>query len=198
MKELNEHATYNYFLFWERCEMNIQNNQERKFVDLTYEQAVKKFSDTVTRLCVMRCGNTEDVKDCYQNVFLKLFVSKVEFESYEHIKAWLIQVTLNECVDLHKQYWKKNVLLSNDATILEMFGLQANEKDHSDSTLEAVMTLPGKYRQVIYLYYYEEYRTHEIAQILSIKESTIKSQLARGRKVLKNKLGGYNNEEIFA
>ena len=180
--------------------MNIQNNQERSFVDLTYEEAVKKFSDTVTRLCVIRCGNTEDVKDCYQNVFLKLYISEVEFENYEHIKAWLIKVTVNECLDFHKQYWKKNVLLSDNNTMLEMFGLHVYGvgEEPIDSTLETVLALPGKYRQVIYLYYYEEYKTHEIAQILSLKESTIKSQLARGRKVLKNKLGGYNNEEIFA
>jgi len=178
--------------------MNIQNNQERKFVDLNYEQAVKKFSDTVTRLCIMRCSNSEDVKDCYQNVFIKLYISKVDFESYEHIKAWLIRVTVNECTDLHKQYWKKNVLLSNDNSMLEIFGLHVNEQDHSENTFEAVMALPGKYRQVIYLYYYEEYKLHEIAQILNIKESTVKSQLARGRNILKNKLGGYKNEEIFA
>jgi len=177
--------------------MIIRNNNERDFAGLTYDRAVKKYSDTVTRICVLRCGNAEDVKDCYQNVFLKLYLSKVEFESYEHIKAWLIQVAIHECSDLHRQYWKKNVVLSNDTSVLDMFGIVKCAEEKSDNILELVMSLPIKYRQVIYLYYYEEYKTNEIAQILKINESTLKSQLARGRKILKNKLGGCNNEEIF-
>lgn len=178
--------------------MNAQGNEGPKFVDLTYEHTVKMFSDTVTRLCMMNCGIAEDVKDCYQNVFLKLYVSKVEFESYEHIKAWLIHVTINECRDLHRQYWKKNILLSDDTSALEMFGLHTSPEDKTDNTLEAVLTLPRKYRQVIYLHYYEDYKTHEIARILNLNESTIKSQLARGRRILKIKLGGYYDKETFA
>ena len=177
--------------------MNIRNDNERDFVGLTYDQAVIKYSDTVTRICVLRCGNAEDVKDCYQNVFLKLYLSKVTFESREHVKAWLIQVAIHECSDLHRQYWKKNVVLSSDNTLLEIFGIVKGTEDNSDSVLEIVMSLPMKYRQVIYLYYYEEYKTNEIAQILKINESTLKSQLARGRKILKSKLGGFSNEEIF-
>lgn len=178
--------------------MNIVENDWGNLAGLSYEQAVRKYSDTVTRICVIRCGNAEDVKDCYQNVFLKLYISKNEFESYEHIKAWLIQVAIHECSDLHRQYWKKNVVLSDDASMLEMFGFKNNADDDSDSTIEYVLSLPLKYRQVIYLYYYEDYKTNEIAQILGTNESTVKSQLARGRKMLKNKLGGFNNEEIFA
>jgi len=177
--------------------MNILNNNERDFAGLTYDQAVKKYSDTVTRICVLRCGNAEDVKDCYQNVFLKLYLSKSSFESQEHLKAWLIQVAIHECSDLHRQYWKKNVVLSDDTAVLDMFGITKCVEDKSDSILAVVMTLPIKYRQVIYLYYYEEYKIDEIAKILKINESTLKSQLVRGRRILKSKLGGFKNEEIF-
>lgn len=166
------------------------------FATLTYEETVRKYADMVTRVCVMRCGNVEDAKDCFQNVFLKLYLSDKQFESEEHLKAWLLTVAIHQCQDMVKQFWKRNITLSGDSSELDL--KQVNVENETDSeVLSEVLSLPVKYRQVLYLYYYEEYDVAGVASILQLKEATVKSQLQRGRCLLKRKLGGVADEAII-
>lgn len=145
-----------------------------------YEEVVYRYSDMVTRIAVMNVKNYDDAKDCYQNVFMKLYCYNKKFESEEHLKAWLIRVTINECKDYQKQFWKRKIDI--DKLIL-------GQEDQRLIILPIVMNMPSKYRNVLYLYYYEGYSTNEIASILKENHNTIKSQLIRGRKLLKKKLG---------
>ena len=108
-----------------------------------------------------------------------LFRSK-KFDNQEHIKAWLIRMTINECKDYQKQFWKRNINI--DEIII-------GREDEKLVVLPLVMKLASKYRNVLYLYYYEGYSINEVAAILSENINTIKSQLVRGRKLLKKKLG---------
>ena len=145
-----------------------------------YEEVVYQYSDMVTRIAVMNVKNYDDAKDCYQNVFMKLYCCNKKFESEEHLKAWLIRVTINECKDYQKQFWKREIDI--DKLIL-------GQEDQRLIILPIVMNMPSKYRNVLYLYYYEAYSTNEIASILKENHNTIKSRLIRGRKLLKKKLG---------
>lgn len=145
-----------------------------------YEEVVYQYSDMVTRIAVMNVKNYDDAKDCYQNVFMKLYCYNKKFESEEHLKAWLIRVTINECKDYQKQFWKREIDI--DKLIL-------GQEDQRLIILPIVMNMPSKYRNVLYLYYYEGYSTNEIASILKENHNTIKSRLIRGRKLLKKKLG---------
>ena len=145
-----------------------------------YEEVVYQYSDMVTRIAVMNVKNYDDAKDCYQNVFMKLYCCNKKFESEEHLKAWLIRVTINECKDYQKQFWKREIDI--DKLIL-------GQEDQRLIILPIVMNMPSKYRNVLYLYYYEGYSTNEIAYILKENHNTIKSRLIRGRKLLKKKLG---------
>lgn len=156
----------------------------------TYEDAVDTYADMITRLCLLRCSCTEDAKDCFQNTFLKLYQKPPEFRSKEHIKAWLIQVTIHECVDYNRQFWKRRVVCTD--VIEEFINKNSAITVDSDSfsMTKAVMKLPVKYRQVIYLYYFEEYEVNEIATLLHKSPNTIKSQLSRGRERLKKLIGG--------
>ena len=156
---------------------------ERHFAELTYEEAVLKYSDTVTSVCVMRLQNMADAEDCYQNVFVKLYYSSPEFKSEEHLKAWLIKVSINECVSYMRKMrriipiekiHKENIIFDNDSVDMSW----------------ALMKTPPKYREVLYLYYCEEYKVKEISEILGKKENTIKSLLKRGREILKTVHGG--------
>ena len=79
-------------------------NSGKKFAGLTYEQAVHKYADAVTGVCVMRLQNYADAEDCFQNTFSKLYFKSPDFESEEHMKAWLIRVAINEC----SSYMRKN------------------------------------------------------------------------------------------
>ena len=140
---------------------------------------VKKYIDTVFRIALNYTKSAPDAEDITQDVFLALLREKKDFRSDEHCKAWLIRVTVNACRKWHRSPWRKHVPFAEYAASLP----QATEKDRD--ILDAVMALPRKYRLPIYLYYFEEYSTQEIADILRIPKGTVCTHLSRGRELLK-------------
>lgn len=147
--------------------------------------AVDIYADMVRRICFCHLKNQMDTEDIFQNVFLKYMLYDGTFESAEHEKAWFIRVTINACKDFFKSLLRRNTVPLD--TVAELAAEEA--QDHSQ-VLQAVLDLPEKYRDVIYLFYYESYTAAEIADILKSRESTIYSQLCRGRTMLKKSLGG--------
>ena len=148
-------------------------------------EAIGRHADTVRRLCLIRLKNEADTEDIFQNVFLKYALSCVDFESAEHEKAWFIRVTINACKDLLKSFFR-----SRTVPLDELLEQPAQvPRDYTD-VLEAVLTLPQKYRDVVYLYYYEGYPVPEIGQLLGKNVNTIYTLLTRARKLLREKLGG--------
>lgn len=151
--------------------------------NMTFENVVKAFSDTVYRVSLNILKNPEDSKDCMQNVFLRYYKKQDTFEGEEHIKAWLIRVTVNESKRLLKLY-SKNQSVPLDELANTLF---ADSKEESDIFIE-VMKLDEKYRTVIFLYYYEGYDVKEIAHILKRNAATVRTQLSRARELLKKNL----------
>ncbi|MBQ7385708.1 MAG: sigma-70 family RNA polymerase sigma factor [Ruminococcus sp.] len=149
---------------------------------VSFENAVKTFSDTVYRVSLNILKNPEDSKDVMQNVFLRYFKHQQEFKSEEHIKAWLIRVAVNES----KRYLKINS--RNESVPLEEVAnsLFAENKEEG-VVFSEVMSLDEKYRTVILLYYYEGYDVKEIARILRRNAATVRTQLSRARELLKSK-----------
>lgn len=148
-------------------------------------EAIDRYADTVKRICFIHLKNESDTEDIFQTVFLKYAMSDVDFASEEHEKAWLIRVTLNACKDLLKSFFRKYTV-PLDAYI-EQNGVVDSARSE---VLEAVLSLPEKYRRVIYLHYYEGYTAPEIADILDVKENTVYTQMTRGRALLRDVLGG--------
>ena len=151
------------------------------------KEIIEKYSDTVYRIALTRTKSIENAEDIFQEVFLKLSEKDPKFESEEHIKAWLIRVTINMTKNLHNSSWNKKVTnLDED--------IKFETKEESD-VFEKVNELPQNYRTVIYLFYYEGYKTKEIANLLKKSEGTIKTWLFRAREILKEKMeGGFENE----
>lgn len=147
--------------------------------------AIERYSDMVRRLCMLHLKNYDDTEDIFQNVFLKYVLSSVRFENEEHEKAWFIRVTINACRDLLRNFFRRNTV-----SIDEVMEAAAPESSVSREVLEAVMSLPQKYRDVIYLHYYEGYTAPELGKMLSINVNTVYTYLNRGRQQLKEKLGG--------
>lgn len=148
-------------------------------------RAVELYSDMIKRICFCHLKNSVDTEDVFQNVFLKYLLYQGDFENAEHEKAWFIRVTVNACRDHLKS------LFRHSALPLEMLAEEAASVETEDhQVLEAVLSLPVKYRNAIYLHYYEGYTAAEIAVILKSRENTIYSHLSRGRSILKKKLGG--------
>ncbi|MGI6118075.1 MAG: RNA polymerase sigma factor [Bilifractor sp.] len=149
------------------------------------DEAVRKYADMVYRLASVNTNRSPEVEDIFQNVFLKLFQHQSSITSEEHLKAWLIRVTINECRSEMTSAWRKR------RVSLDSMGEQASEEkeDLSDVT-NAVLELPENYREVIHLFYYENLSIKEIAEVLDLTEGAVKTRLRRGRESLKKKLKG--------
>lgn len=141
--------------------------------------AVRDHKDTVFRVAFSYMKNPDDAEDITQNVFLKLFQCRTAFESFEHLRSWLIRVTVNECKSVFRAPWRRTENLEDYAQELAM-----PTPEHTELFL-TVMGLPEKYRIVIYLFYYEGYSTEEIAGLLGLPAATVRTRLARGRKKLR-------------
>ena len=148
-------------------------------------QALYKYANTVRRICILHLKNRSDVEDVFQEVFMKYALHNDAWESDEHERAWLIRVTINNCKDILKSFYRRRVT-STDEIDDKYLILQESES----YVLDAVLHLPPKYRDVIYLHYYEGYKAVEIASILHKNENTVYSWLARAREQLRNELGG--------
>lgn len=153
-------------------------------------RAVGEYSDMVRRLCMLHLKNYADTEDIFQTVFLKYALSSVEFKSKEHEKAWMIRVTINACKDLLKSFFRKHTV-SIDQLIEEPAPVP---QDHRE-VLEAVLSLPKKYKDVVYLHFYEGYTAPQIGKILGKNVNTVYTLLTRAKKILKTKLGGSEYEE---
>lgn len=153
-------------------------------------RAIERHADTVRRLCMIHLKNYADTEDIFQTVFLKYVLSSVSFENEEHERAWFIRVTINACKDLLKIFFR-----SHTVSMEEVLEQPAEiEQDHRE-VLEAVLSLPARYRDVVYLYYYEEYTAPQIGRILGKNVNTIYTLLNRAKKILREKLGGDADEE---
>lgn len=150
------------------------------------QRAIELYSDTVRRICMVHLKNYSDTEDIFQTVFLKYVLHTEAFESEAHEKAWIIRVTINACKDLLKSFFRtKTVPLDQ---VMEVAG--ETGEDPGYDLLEAVLALPAKYKDVVYLYYYEEYSAVQISHILKKNVNTIYTLLARARNLLKNRLEG--------
>lgn len=143
---------------------------------------------SVYRLCFSYLKNVTDTEDIVQETFVKAFMRDKAFENERHEKGWLIMTAGNMCKDLLSHWWRKNRNLDDYET------LQAKAGFDIDETFIEIMKLPPKYKTVIYMYYYEEYSTREISEILKKNKSTVCSMLKRGREILKERLGEDNEE----
>ena len=143
---------------------------------------ITNYQDTVYRIAFTYCKNTADAEDITQEVFFRYLKNTNKFNDDEHLKAWLIRVTVNVSKSLLRSAWFKKT-----TPISEHENLYAGEQEQSD-TYYAVLSLPEKYRAVILLYYFEEYTVKEIAKILGRSETAVQTQLQRARAILKEKL----------
>lgn len=155
-----------------------------KYAGIEYEDVVRQYADDITRLCVVWTQNEEAAKDCFQNTFLKLYLTEQTFREEEHIKAWLYTVARNECRDYHRQFWNRKVDIGYVPQENQKAGSLQIEDEETEQLVVALRKLPFRYREVIVLYYYEEYGTGEIAKMLHTSVNTVKSRLRRGREKL--------------
>ncbi len=143
--------------------------------------AVNDYSDTVYRVAYNITNNIDDAFDVCQEVFLRLVKNIHKIKNKEHLKAWILRVAVNCSRTISKNKKRYDLELNKQ----EQFYSSSNEKLE---VFDAVMHLPEKYRIVIHLFYYEDLKIEQIAKVLKISQSAVKSRLSRGREKLKTLL----------
>lgn len=152
------------------------------------EQIFRDYYQLIYRVAFSQVKNHADAEDITQEVFLKIIRHDMRYQSLEHERAWIVRVTVNLCRDLLKSKWHKTSVSMEDVSEAQR-GSCENFTEIQDDMMWAVLQLPEKYRNCLYLFYYEDYSIKEIAQSLEMPENTVKTNLKRGRQALKEFLG---------
>lgn len=148
-----------------------------------FNSAARRYQDMVYRLALHTFGNPQDAEDAVQEVFLRLYTREEPFEGPDHLRRWLIRVTVNVCRDALKSPWRRRRVPLEDLPETPVF----DRPEQGELYLE-VMRLPEKYRTVLYLFYYEELTVKEIGEALGLRTSAVTTRLHRARARLREQL----------
>ena len=149
------------------------------------QMAVSRYGEMVYRLAFSHTGSRQDADDIYQEVFLRLVRRPNVFEDEEHLRAWLIRVTVNCCNSLWRSPWKRRTV-----PLSQVEETAAADEPELTGLTETLQRLSPKDRTVIHLFYYEDLPVAQISRLLGERESTIRSRLTRARQRLKLLLEG--------
>ena len=149
--------------------------------ELLFSQKYSQYSTMLYRLAMSYLGNAYDAEEAVQEAFIRLLYKAPSFVDAEHEKRWLLRVQINICKDILKSGWRSRTVHLEEAGSYQM---------DSDSLyiMERLVSLPQKYKSVIYLHYYEGYQLQEIADLLGIGLSAAKMRMKRGRELLRMEL----------
>jgi len=140
----------------------------------------------VYRLAVSHVGNRADAEDVFQEVFVRLVRSIDKIQDENHLRNWLVRVTINRSRSVFSTASRKRELPVEE--LPEIIEEPADNAAPTPAT-DAMLGLPEKYRAPLHLFYFEELPISDIARILDCSEGTVKSQLSRGRQMLRETLG---------
>lgn len=147
---------------------------------------MRAHADSLIRYAFSYLKSMAEAEDVAQEVFICYLSKRPRFESAAHERAWLFRVAGNKCKNALKSGWFK----SRNPIPEHLPALEQGERE----VLREVLALDVKYRVPIHLYYYEDYTIREIAELLRAKPATVGTWLARGREILRDKLGGFDDE----
>jgi len=170
--------------------------------DQDLDVIILRYQNLVYKLAYHQMGNRSDADDIFQEVFLRLVRHAAKIKSEEHLKAWLIRVTLNCCNSLGASFARtKSVPYDDTRTSRENSGEDEPDYDSAfqqedryqvegdtESVVQMIQRLPREYRVVIYLFYYEEFSIAQIAETLQISAGAVKTRLSRARQMLRIEL----------
>ncbi|MBR6567428.1 MAG: sigma-70 family RNA polymerase sigma factor [Clostridia bacterium] len=158
--------------------------------DDCFEEVMEEYADMIYRIAYANVRVKADTDDVFQEVWCRYYQKNKTFESEEHRRNWLINVTLKCCKKIYSSVRYKRTVLTDDMSLLKE---KLPERDFE--IYDAVIRLPEKYRIPVYLYYYEDFSVNEISEITKTNASTVRSQMKRGREKLKEILGGDDFDE---
>ena len=151
---------------------------------------VETYSDMLLRIALNRVNSIAEAEDVVQSTFERLLKRQPHFENREHEKAWLIKTEIRICIDEARKANKRAAAPLKEE-ITEAYS------EESFELLDTIRQLPERDRDVVYLYYYEEYPIKDIAKLLGEREGTTRSRLSRARQKLKAIMEGEGYEQVL-
>jgi len=156
---------------------------------LTVEQLYDLYATDILRFSYFYLGDRQKAEDVTQDVFIRLITNHPVLEP-GHEKSWLLKVALNRCRDHWRSSWVRRMVLGHPAFELFPAPDQIGSLSDQAALAEAVNRLPPEFKEVVLLFYYQNFSVSEIASLLSIAEGTVSSRLNRARSRLKKDLEG--------
>ncbi|WP_243108670.1 sigma-70 family RNA polymerase sigma factor [Clostridium rectalis] len=164
-------------------------------MDKEIERLIDQYGNDVLKIAYLYLKDKNKAEDIFQEVFIKIYKNIHKVDNLENEKSWVISITVNACKDILKSSWVKKIIFWEEKEETNLISQEVIEdevinKMRRKEILKNIMDLPNKYKEPILLYYYEEFSTVEISNILQIPEGTVRSRLYRGRQMLKNVMDG--------
>ena len=156
---------------------------------MVVERLIEDYGQDVLKIAYLYVKDQQLAEDIFQEVFYKVMKNYHKFEHLSSEKSWLIRITINTCKDLLRTSWLRRVTTfgtleeQNQTQYEQPFDMTQSESNNE--LYEMIMKLPQRYKEVILLFYYEDFSYDEMAKILNIPKGTVQSRLARGREKLK-------------
>lgn len=154
---------------------------------------IEQYGDDVLRIAYLYVKDYQRAEDIYQEVFLRVYKQYSGFQGKSSEKTWIIRITINLCKDMLRSFWLRRIMLFRkqeetlpaDGDFTERIAANSEHRQ----LFQAVLQLKPVFKEVVLLYYYQQFRTQEIAAILGISEGTVRSRLHRAREILRCELG---------
>ncbi|MGO5010526.1 sigma-70 family RNA polymerase sigma factor [Niallia sp. Sow4_A1] len=151
------------------------------------------YGQEILQLVYSYVNNKEIAEELTQDIFVKCYNSLHTFKGKSTIRTWLWRIAINHSKDYLKSWYNKNVINVKNENVFDLKKRESVEvmvirKDDEDRLVSSVMNLPIIYREVIYLFYFEELTIKEISNIIQVKQNTVKTRLRRAKELLKQEL----------
>ena len=167
----------------------MEQRNKQAIRDREIVRIVETYSDMLMRIAFNRMNSIAEAEDVVQSTFERLMRRQPRFDSREHEKAWLIRTAIRICIDESRKASRANVPLNEE--------IASAYSQESYELLDTIRQLPEKDRDAVYLYYYEEYPTKDVAKILGEREGTTRSRLSRARQKLRTIMKGETDEQVL-
>ncbi len=161
--------------------------------EILMDEIMNHYGQDILRLVYSYVNSKELAEDLTQDIFVKCYKSLHTYKGKSSLRTWLWRIAINHCKDFLKSWYNKNVVISEEEpishrTAKEMVEEVVIQKEEDDQLIAAIMTLPIKYREVIYLFYYEELLIKDISAVTEASVNTVKTRLRRAKELLKERL----------
>lgn len=155
---------------------------------MSIEEMIETYGDEILRLCLMILGDRQLAEDAFQETFVKSWKRQETFKGESGEKTWLSRIAVNTCRDMLRSGWFR--MMRHSQPVEKLLDLQADgDALESFAVRDAVLKLPGRYREVIILYYDQQMKLREIADALHLPINSVSTRLRRARKMLGKALG---------